>query len=264
MIRAVVVQARMTSTRLPGKVMMDLAGRPMLERQLERLARCQQADEIVLAVTTNPDDQPLVDLAGRLGLRWYRGSEHDVLSRYLGAARETQADLVVRVTSDCPLIDPRECDVVIAALQERRSSCDYASNTLERHLPRGLDCEALWADVLERIARMATSAPAREHVTWFCRDERPELFSRHSVRRPIAAADLRWTVDTADDLELVRRLYDELDLAERDVPVAEIIAYVRARPELAAINAHVAQKVPPVTPAQAATSSRSSGSEFSS
>ncbi len=145
----VIVQARMTSTRLPGKVLMDLAGRPMLERQLARLARCSQVDEIVLAVTTNPQDQALVDLARRMGLRWYRGSEQDVLSRYLGAARESHAELVVRVTSDCPLIDASETDAVIVALSERRGSCDYASNSLERHLPRGLDTEALWADVLD-------------------------------------------------------------------------------------------------------------------
>ena len=232
----------MTSTRLPGKVMMDLAGRPMLERQLERLARCTRVDEVVLAVTTNPDDEPLVDLARRLGVRWYRGSEHDVLARYVGAARESNAELVVRITSDCPLIDATETDAVVAELQERRLTCDYASNCVERHLPRGLDCEALWVDVLERIGRMASSAPAREHVTWFCYAERPDLFALHGVRRPFDAPDLRWTVDTAEDLTMVRRLYGDLALAEHEVPLERIIAHVRAHPELAAINAHIAQK----------------------
>jgi spore coat polysaccharide biosynthesis protein SpsF len=243
MIRALVVQARMTSTRLPGKVMMDLAGRPMLQRQLERLARCREVDEIVLAVTTNADDEPLVELARRLDVRWYRGSEHDVLARYVGASGEARADLVTRVTSDCPLIDPGETDLVIAALSER-PACDYAANTLERRLPRGLDTEAMWVDVLHRMDRMATSAPAREHVTWFCHSERPDLFERHSVRRPFDAQDLRWTVDTPDDLAMVRRLYDDLGLTEREVPLAETIAHVRAHPELAAINAHVRQKDP--------------------
>jgi spore coat polysaccharide biosynthesis protein SpsF len=242
--RVIVVQARMTSTRLPGKVLMDLEGRPLLERELERLGRCEQADEVMLAVTTNADDDPLVALARRLGVRWYRGSEHDVLARYAGAAREAQADLVVRVTSDCPLIDPEETDAVIAALQERRTSCDYASNRLQAHLPRGLDTEALWRDVLERMDRLATSAPAREHVTWFCYAERPDLFRLHAVRRPVDAHDLRWTVDTADDLTMVRRLYAELGLAERPVALQDVIAHVRAHPEIAAINAHVEQKEP--------------------
>jgi spore coat polysaccharide biosynthesis protein SpsF len=242
--RTVIVQARMTSTRLPGKVLADLEGRPLLERELERLARCERADELVLAVTDAPDDEPLVALARRLDVRWFRGPEHDVLARYAGAAREAGADLVVRVTSDCPLIDPAETDAVIAALEERRETCDYASNRLEPHLPRGLDTEALWRDALERADRMATSRPAREHVTWFCYAERPELFALHSVRRPLEAHDLRWTVDTADDLAMVRRLYAELGLAERPLPAADVVAHVRAHPEIAAINGHVEQKDP--------------------
>jgi len=240
--RVVIVQARMTSTRLPGKVLMDLAGRPLLQRELERLQRCERADDIVLAITTNDADDPLVALADRLGVRWHRGSEHDVLARYLGAAREASADLVVRVTGDCPLIEPAETDAVIGALEAQR--VDYASNILERTLPRGLDTEALWRDVLERTGRLATSRPAREHVTWFCRSERPDLFELHSVRRPYDAADLRWTVDTPQDLELVRRLYAELGLADAPRPVAEVIAHVRAHPELAAVNAAVLQTDP--------------------
>jgi spore coat polysaccharide biosynthesis protein SpsF len=242
--RVIVVQARMTSTRLPGKVLMDLEGRPLLERELERLGRCARVEEVVLAVTTNADDDPLVALADRLGLRWYRGSEDDVLSRYAGAASEAGADLVARVTSDCPLIDPEETDAVIAALEQRAAETDYASNRLEPHLPRGLDVEVLWRDVLDRMDRMATSRPAREHVTWFCYAERPQLFSLHSVRRPVDAHDLRWTVDTAADLALVRRLYADLGLAERAVALADVIAHVRAHPEVAALNAHIEQKDP--------------------
>src|SRR4051794_26785438 len=114
--RVVIVQARMTSTRLPGKVLMDLQGKPLLQQQLARLERCQRADEIVLAITTNPDDDPIAELAQRLGIHVHRGSEHDVLERYLGAARAADAGVIVRVTSDCPLIDPDEVDVVIDAL----------------------------------------------------------------------------------------------------------------------------------------------------
>jgi spore coat polysaccharide biosynthesis protein SpsF len=242
MSRVAVVQARMTSSRLPGKVLMDLEGAPMLERQLARLARCATLDEVVLAVTVNAADDPLVALAERLGLRWHRGSEDDVLSRYVGAAREADASVVVRVTSDCPLIDPVEVDRVVGALGD---DVDYAANIVEpRRLPRGLDCEALWRDVLERAGRMATSRAAREHVTWFVREERPELFSIARVEGGVEAPDLRWTVDTPADLELVRRLYAELGLAERDVPLAEVVAFVRAHPEIAAINAEIAQKDP--------------------
>jgi spore coat polysaccharide biosynthesis protein SpsF len=239
--RVAIVQARMTSTRLPGKVLMDLAGRPLLERQLGRLRRCERLDEIVVATTVNATDDPLVDLCRRLGTAWFRGSEEDVLSRYAGAAREAGAELVIRVTSDCPLIDPEETDAVVAAL-EQRPQCDYASNILERRLPRGLDTEALWRDVLERLDRVAVSAPAREHVTWFCHTERPDLFELYSVRRPFDAADLRWTVDTPEDLAMVRLLYEELGLADAPRPLAEVIAWVRAHPDVAAINAAVEQK----------------------
>jgi spore coat polysaccharide biosynthesis protein SpsF len=240
--RVAILQARMTSERLPGKVLAEVAGRPMIEHQLRRLERCERIDELVIATTTNADDDPLVELARRIGVRAFRGSEHDVLSRYAGAAREASADLVVRLTSDCPLADAGEVDVVVRELEERRATCDYASNGLEPSLPRGLDAEALWRDVLERADRMASSKPAREHVTWFVYAERPDLFELHAVRRPYDAADLRWTVDTDADLAMVRRLYDELGLAERDVPLAETIAYVRAHPEIAAMNAHVRQK----------------------
>jgi spore coat polysaccharide biosynthesis protein SpsF len=239
----VIVQARMTSTRLPGKVLMDLAGKPLLERQLERLARCRRVDEIVLAITINAADDPLAELAARLALRCHRGSEHDVLERYADAARDAEAELVVRVTADCPLIDPEETDAVIDALEER-PGCDYAANVLARDLPRGLDVEALWRDTLERVDRMATSAPAREHVTYFCHTERPDLFELLAVRRPFDAADLRWTVDTPEDLALVRRLYDELGLADRPLPLADVIAHVRAHPELATLNAAIEQKTP--------------------
>ncbi|MFT4034763.1 MAG: glycosyltransferase family protein [Patulibacter sp.] len=242
--RVVIVQARMTSTRLPGKVLMELAGKPMLERQIERLRACQAVDEIAIATTDGPADDAIAALARRLDLPAIRGSEHDVLARYAQAAAATDADLVVRITSDCPLIDPGRVDAVIDALAQRRDRCDYASNTLERHLPRGLDCEALWRDVLERVDRIATSAPAREHVTWHIYAERPELFLLHAVRGGELGAELRWTVDTDADLALIRKLYDELGLADRIAPADEIVAYVRARPELAAINTHITQKDP--------------------
>jgi spore coat polysaccharide biosynthesis protein SpsF len=242
--RVLILQARMTSTRLPGKVLMDVAGRPMLERQLQRLMRCSRVDDVVLAVTTRPDDEPLLALARRLGVRWFRGSEHDVLSRYQGAAREADADLVIRATGDCPLIDPDETDTVVAELEKRKSTCDYASNGLERSLPRGLEAEALWRDVLERTERLATSAAAREHVTWFCYGERPDLFELHSVRRPYQAADLRWTVDTREDLAVVRRLYAALELADRPHTLADIIAYARQNPDLGELNAHITQTRP--------------------
>ena len=111
--RVIIVQARVHSSRLPGKVLLDLAGRPMLERQLERLKQCRAADDMIVATTRHGDDRPIVSLAGRMGVRWFRGSADDVLRRYVDAASQTQAEVVVRITADCPLIDPGVTDRVI-------------------------------------------------------------------------------------------------------------------------------------------------------
>lgn len=237
--RVIIVQARMTSTRLPGKVLMDLAGRPMLTQQLRRLKRCLAADKIVIATTTNAADDPIVDLARQEGVGWFRGSEHDVLSRFVGAARHARADVVVRVTADCPLIDPEVTDRIITDLTDHADSCDYSSNVLERTYPRGLDVEALFLDTLLRVERMARSPSAREHVTPLIYSEQPDLFLRRSVTDSRNGADLRWTVDTAADLQLIRALYEGLDLGTRLLGYGEILAHVREHPELTRINAGI-------------------------
>jgi spore coat polysaccharide biosynthesis protein SpsF len=240
--RVIIIQARMTSSRLPGKVLADLAGRPMLSQQLARLRKSKETDELVIATTTNASDDPLVDLARKEGVRWFRGDEHDVLSRYVGAAAESRADLVVRITSDCPLIDPEILDRVVRELQESVKSTDYASNVMERSYPRGLDTEALFRDTLDRINRLAQSQPAREHVTWFINRERPDLFIRRSIRDSEDNSHLRWTVDTSADLDVIRAIYKSLDVSTRECPYKDILAYVRKHPELASGNIHVQQK----------------------
>jgi spore coat polysaccharide biosynthesis protein SpsF len=231
-----IIQARMTSTRLPGKVLMDLAGRPMLSQLLARVKRCRLVDEVVVATTLNGDDDPVVQTARASDVRWFRGGEADVLGRYAGAAREAAADLVIRLTADCPLIDPAVTDRVIAALAAGPEAADYASNVIRRTFPVGLDAEAFWSDVLFRTERLARSPAAREHVTTFMYAERPELFIIHPVIDDEDNADLRWTVDVAADLALVRRLYEDLGLGERPLEYREIIRHVRAHPEIAGVN----------------------------
>jgi len=234
--RVIIIQARMTSTRLPGKVMMNVGGKPMLAQQLQRLRQCQCVDEIVIATTRNTSDEPLVELARKEGLGWFRGSEDDVLSRYVGAARQFQADVVVRVTADCPLIDPLVTDRVIEDLVDHRSECDYASNVLKRTYPRGLDTEAMFLDTLFRIDRLAQSKVSREHVTIMARSERRDLFVCRSIEDDQNNADLRWVVDTMPDLEVVRALYDGLDLGVNVESFSKIVAYARKHPELVRLN----------------------------
>ncbi len=229
-----IVQARMGSSRLPGKVLADVAGDTMLARVVGRLRQARTITHVVVATSTRPGDDAVVAETRRIGASDYRGSESDVLARYLGAAREFEADVVVRVTADCPLLDATIVDDVVSALGD---DIDYASNTHTRSFPRGLDVEAFHRDTLERIARMATSASAREHVTAFVMHA-PALFRIRQVVAPTDDSDLRWTVDTPEDLALVQRLR-----AFGDVPYGELVAIVRARPELAALNAHVVQRV---------------------
>lgn len=236
--RVFIIQARMTSTRLPGKVLMDLDGAPLLARQLERLRRCRTADELVVACTTNDADAPIAELCRAEGVAVFRGSENDVLSRYLGAARAAKAGVVVRVTSDCPLICPEVCDKVVDSLGD----ADYTSNTLTRTFPRGLDTEAFTMATLERAAAEATSGPAREHVTWYVHTEARSSFRVRSIEDSDDNSALRWTVDEPSDLDAVRALWTGLRLSDKPLGYRDILAYARAHPEIAAINAAVEQK----------------------
>lgn len=231
----------MTSTRLPGKVLAEVGGRPMLEQQLRRLAMTRTVDEFVIATTENVSDDSICALATRLFVRCHRGSEHDVLSRVVDAARAARAQIVVRVTADCPLLDPKVVDRVVQAIVDD-PGCDYASNVLDRTYPRGLDVEAVRMSALERVAAAATSKEAREHVTWHIVREAPDAFTTASVRDDEDNTDLRWTVDTEDDLAVVRQIYDGMNLDGEHAGYPEILAWVRARPAVQHLNQHVLQK----------------------
>ncbi len=234
-----IVQARLGSSRLPGKVLQDLAGDTMLARVVERLRAARTIDDIVIATTTKETDDPIVQEATRLGALVWRGSETDVLERYIGAARRFSAGAVVRVTSDCPLLDPETVDRVVNGL--RSAPVDYASNVHVRTYPRGLDTEVFYLETLEKIFRQATSQAAREHVTAYVM-EKPGEFALSHITSETDDSDLRWTVDTEEDLALVRALYESLDLGRTLRPYREVVEFVRAQPELVKLNSHIAQK----------------------
>jgi spore coat polysaccharide biosynthesis protein SpsF (cytidylyltransferase family) len=198
----VVIQARMGSTRLPGKVLAELDGRPLLAFQLERL-RSLSGAELVVATTALDRDEPVAELAAAHGVDCVRGDEDDVLGRFTSAVEAHPADEIVRLTADCPLTDP---GLVEAALRLRRTTgADYAGNTLIRTFPDGLDVEVLTAATLATIDREATEPADREHVTRFVL-ARPARFRLANLRAPVALADERWTVDTPADLDRVRTI----------------------------------------------------------
>jgi spore coat polysaccharide biosynthesis protein SpsF len=236
----------MASTRLPGKVLRDIAGRPMLAQLLRRLQACGSLDDIVIATSVAPGDDPIAELGASERVRVYRGSEADVLGRILEAARASRADVVVRVTGDCPLIDPKVTDRVVEELTTNAHAADYASNVVRRTFPRGLDVEAMFLDTLVRVDRLAQTGAEREHVTITVRSEQPNLFLTRSVEAEKDNSDLRWTVDQEADLELVGRLYKELGLGERIVPYEVVVEHVRQYPELANMNAGLATWTPRV------------------
>jgi spore coat polysaccharide biosynthesis protein SpsF len=172
-----------------------------------------------------------------MGVGCFRGSEHDVLGRFVGAIQLTNADVIVRITGDCPLIDPFITDKVVNDLISHTAECDYVSNTIQRTYPRGLDVEALFSDTLFRVNRLAKSDLAREHVTTFIYVERPDLFLIRSVTDNEDNSAQRWTVDTYADLEFTRKIYNDLDLKENVASYQQILNYVQAHPELSELNA---------------------------
>ncbi|UCC45370.1 MAG: glycosyltransferase family protein [Candidatus Zixiibacteriota bacterium] len=236
-----IVQARMSSTRLPGKVMMKLAGMPMLQFQLERVRRAGQIGELVVATTTNPADEPIVQLCHRLEVATFRGEEEDVLDRYCNTASEHNADVVVRITSDCPLIDPVEIDRVIAFYRREYEKYDYVSNILRRTFPRGMECEVFSFEALMTAAREASDSSDREHVTMYIR-KRPERFRLGSVTGETDHSRHRWTVDTPEDLELVQRMADEIYPRKPEFGLTDCLELLDRHPDWLLLNDHVRQK----------------------
>jgi spore coat polysaccharide biosynthesis protein SpsF (cytidylyltransferase family) len=207
-----IIQARMTSTRLPGKVLADIAGRPALQQMLERVRQSQRLDGIVVATTHNVTDDPIQELCDRMGISTFRGDEHDVLGRFLSAAEEADADAVVRLTADCPMIDSQVIDQVVTAFDPTR--CDYVSNTIERTFPDGLDVEVMTLDALKEANREARDPFLREHVTPYISGKRSDLnagnFKIMQVTFDADFAHVRWTLDTQEDLERIRELVSKL------------------------------------------------------
>lgn len=210
----------------------------MIAHVLERADAIAGCDEVVVAVPDLAEDDPLADTVRALGHRVVRGPSADVLARYVRAADDTGADVVVRVTADCPLLSPSVSSSVVAAFVA--GGVDYASNTLERTFPRGLDTEVVSAHALRVAARESREPSEREHVTPFVW-QRPERFAVRSLRGDADHSHLRWTVDTPLDLALVRQVHAELGpgLFDTDA-ILELV--LRRRPELSRLNADVVQK----------------------
>jgi spore coat polysaccharide biosynthesis protein SpsF (cytidylyltransferase family) len=202
-----ITQARTGSTRLPGKVLKTIEGKTLLEIHLERLKKCKRVNNILVATTTHPNDEIIFDNSIKWGFHSFRGSEQDVLDRFYQAAKPYEPDWIVRVTSDCPLIDPALIDAVIEFAQNKNA--DYCANNL-RDFPDGQDVEVFKFTVLEKAWKEATEKSDREHVTTFIRNNRNSLFSLAEYTGQGNFSEVRMTVDDAKDFELIEHLIHEL------------------------------------------------------
>lgn len=238
----VIVQARMGSERFPGKVMKRIKGKPLLGYMLERIQRMQYIDEIVVASTESMDDQVIVDYCQRLGVKWYRGSTNDVLSRYYEVAVREAAQVIVRLTADCPLIDPFILDNMVVNFVAAQPNLDYMSNTVSRSFPRGFDCEILSFEALEETYNKAKLPMEREHVT-------PYIYLRWSLFRVANYfsilgdhSNYRLTVDYPEDFKLISKIITELTPTNPEFGLKDVLNFLEKNPKIAKINAHLTQK----------------------
>jgi len=229
-----IIQARMGSSRLPGKTLADLEGKPLLARVIERVLAARLVQRATVATTTNPEDEAILDLARSCGLDAYAGSSNNVLDRFYNAAKHVHADVIVRITADDPFKDPDIIDRIIAVLLENRE-LDYVSNTIRPTFPEGLDVEAFSFDALERAWKEADIAADREHVTPYMW-RHPERFALRNVTNDIDLSNLRWTLDYPEDLVFARQVYGAFPDG-RIFLMKDILELLSERPELSALNA---------------------------
>ncbi len=236
-----IIQARLGSQRLPGKVLRQICGKSMIERVYERVLRCGRIDEVVIAISDSAHDDLLADYCDSKQWAFVRGSEHDVLSRFVLAAQFTQADRIVRVTSDCPLADPEIVGQVVDVLD---GGMDYACNFFPQRLyPRGLDAEAFTRETLSRLDAQAKSPRYREHVTLLAY-EKPSEFKIGSVSNRMDHSHLRWTVDTELDLELVQTIYTHFSKLDQDLfGYSDVMRALSHNWQWCQINREIKQKV---------------------
>lgn len=245
-----IIQARFDSSRLPGKVLLDIAGKPMLVRVYERTCLAKSVDEVVVATTTESSDDATWSLCERLGIPLFRGSQFDVLDRYYQAARYFQAQVIVRITADCPVIDPSVIDKTVNALldflQQHPNSqqAPFSANRLPppwgRTYPVGLDTEVCTFPGLEKAWKEASLPHQREHVMPYFYDN-PDQFRIIHINHERDLGYLRWTVDTIEDLELIRQIYNRFP-GRHEFSWLEILELVAREPELLSINAQVQHK----------------------
>lgn len=235
-----VVQARMQSTRLPGKVLKEILEQPLIGYLIQRLKRSQRIDQIVIATSTEPADDLIAQYCQHHAVAFFRGSEVDVLARYFDSAKAYNADFIVRVCADSPLIDPVLVDELVEEFLQAQPECDYLSNTINQSCPLGMNAEVFTFQALEQANAKANHPYDREHVTPYLY-RHPELFQISEKHYSPDLGSVRLTVDTPEDFELVRLILEGLLVARKEFGLPEIMEFLYEHPELMKINAHIQQ-----------------------
>jgi len=233
-----ILQARLSSTRLPGKVLMDLHGEPMILRQIERIQQSEKIDKLVVATSDDPRDDELELVLQEAGILVRRGPLDDVLERFRLVAEEFEPQTIVRLTADCPLIDPEVIDKVIS--EHISSGANYSGNALNPTFPDGLDTECIEKAILDKLALMPLSSMEREHVTLGVYS-RPDHFKLHSVEQVPDRSNLRWTVDVADDIAFVRLVYSYLYDRNPRFRQSDVVDLIKKYPEFSRTDEIVAR-----------------------
>ncbi|MBN1041179.1 cytidylyltransferase domain-containing protein [Clostridium botulinum] len=236
-----IIQARMGSSRLPGKVLKKICGKTVLEHDINRVNLAANVDEIVIATTTNCEDDSIVEEARRLRVKCFRGSEKDVLSRYYFAAKKSNADIVIRITSDCPCLDYKILTHMITTYLDKSSDFDYMNNTIERTYPRGYDIEIFSFSSLEKAFINAKKEYEREHVTPYLYDLNNK-FKILSYKNSKDYSKYRITLDTKEDLEVIKAIYEELYTLNEYFLLEDVIRFLEKNPQIVKINESIEQK----------------------
>ena len=231
----------MGSNRLPGKVLKEIMNRPMLQYQIERMKRSETLDDIVIATTTKEIDKAIVEFCQKLKINYYCGSEDDVLARYYEAASKFHASVIVRITSDCPIIDHRVIDKVVKYYLMEKEKYDYVSNTLERTFPRGMDTEIFSYKALKEAHSEACMKFQREHVTPFI-FQNPKRYRLANITYPENLSHHRWTVDKMEDLLLIKNIIEHIYPEKHDFSLEDTLEILNMFPEWSLLNNHIEQK----------------------
>lgn len=237
------VQARVGSTRLPGKILKEICGKTILHHEIDRLKKCKEIDEIVIATTDKEDDDKIVNEAKKLSVKYFRGSENDVLSRFYYAAKENNADIIVRVTSDCPCIDFEILDKMLIYFKDKykEKQVDYLSNTIKRTYPRGYDIEIFTFSALEKSYINAKKEYEREHVTPYIYDK-TNNFLKLSFENTEDYSKYRVTLDTIEDFIVIKNIFENLYYKNPYFKLNDVVQYLNNNLHIVDINKHIEQK----------------------